>query len=671
MTRNCWVILGIILIIHVCCPAWVGAQPADSLTTRLLAYADSAKRLRDTNRDTEAFALLRAALHNARHQSSKRGLVSLYFQLGLSERKRNQYEAGTLALLQANRLARQLNDTVQLFRVGYALGMVYNDQGLYTESARHCHATFGYCTPAYPKNDSLRVSIMLASIYRNMGNKALYQQYLDLAIHLGRRSKNLLEQLFAEFQQGTRWEEEGKYQAALNTRQHAMQLIRRLPTADQAEYMTNNLTGLARMYRKLRQWQPAENALKEALQWELRYRSVATQALVYTELAYLQADQGRQQAALQTGAQALLLARKTNRPDLVQPALEGLLQLQKKYGRFEDALSTTQELHKLTDSLATVAKMKAVAQVEARYKVAAKEGTIQLLRQEARIKQLEAETRQRELATVRRQQYGFIGLTIVLLTGLGVIGYLFFRTRRLQRQAEEQGQLLAMQADELQQINATKDRLFAIIGHDLRSPVTNLQFALGELALYATHTPAQASLMGQVSDQIGHLGRLINNLLYWSLAQQGMLRDRMEWLCPDSLLSDCQTLFADRIQRRKLTIATVETADEIWADEVQMQIIIRNLFDNATKFSPVGSTIFVNWERSGATYSVTFINTVDESHSAAAGSNLGLNVVDELVKRHNGSMTAQILPDKQWQTRIVWPLLNEELLRKTTIVEMA
>ena len=59
------------------------------------------------------------------------------------------------------------------------------------------------------------------------------------------------------------------------------------------------------------------------------------------------------------------------------------------------------------------------------------------------------------------------------------------------------------------------------------------------------------------------------------------------------VFTDCQSLFTDIIHHKALQLEVSLVAEPVWADESQLQIILRNLLDNAIKFSPTGGTIQV------------------------------------------------------------------------------
>jgi two-component sensor histidine kinase len=260
-----------------------------------------------------------------------------------------------------------------------------------------------------------------------------------------------------------------------------------------------------------------------------------------------------------------------------------------------------------------------------------------------------------ELNDLKREQQQFQKVLAGGILLLLVLCLLLIRTWRLYRRTEQQRQLLDLQAADLQAINANKDKLFSIVSHDLRTPVNNLHYLLQDLRQTNWQSQEWPPLLGQLTDRVGVLGRLINNLLYWSLVQQGLLRDREEQVDLSEIMVDCLAVFNDTIQRKELDVRVSGPMPHIRSDENQMLIIIRNLVDNAVKFSPVKGTIQVQWTNSSSGLLLDVYNATAPQSELSTGANLGLRLVNDLVTRQKGSVKTQLLSESFWQVSIRWP----------------
>ena len=484
-------------------------------------------------------------------------------------------------------------------------------------------------------------------------------------IQSARHSKDPMQQMLAESWLAYGLEERGLHHQVLARRLRALAITRTLPLAIQPDYLTSQLSELARTYRKLRQWQSAGQALKEARYWETKYHSVATQAVIYTEMACLNADRGHQQAALQTGERAVTLARRSSRPDIVRMALDSLFRIQQRYGQFEAALHTAQETHHLTDSLASVAKVQAIATIETRYKVAAKETTIKTLRTDVTIQRLRTEARQRALATSEQRQLVLRWLTIILAAILALVVFLLWRSRQLQRQTEQQRVLLDEQTSELQHLSREKDKLFAIVSHDLRVPGVQLMQVINQNLQLAPPPEAVPGLLITLQKQVGNFNQLVDNLLYWSLNQRGHLRIIPERLFLDELVAEAIERFTADLTRKKLSVMNQVKHELVTTDENLMGLVLRNLLHNAIKFTPVNGTITLcsercaNWldlviQDSGPGFTAT--QQADAGAPDTPGTGLGLVVSDELMQACGGKLLVQEMEPHGTEVYLSWPV---------------
>lgn len=631
------------------------AQPTapDLLTTQIIAHADSARHLLEANQDDKAFAMIRAGLQNPRWHQSLSGTLHLYYQLGIAERKISRLAESLAALNRANQLAIQLHDTVQLVRMGYALSVVYADQGQLVQAVGQCHRTLAYAK-FHPELAYTSLKL-LSALYEELGNQPAADAYRNRFINLLSNSKNPLLRINAETARAENWEFKKRYDQAFIHYTKAIEMVR---TLNEPDIVGELCMSLSRVNQKLRHWDAALKALNEAKYWESRYRSIPAQTVIYREMASVLAAQGKPKQALQSAERAVALSYKSQRPGALLPALDTLQRIQSLNGQFRAAWLTAKTLRQLTDSLATVSKVEAVAQIETRYKVAAQETTIKGLQKDALIKKLQVKTRQRELNTIKGQQEILFGVLGSLVIGLSVIGFLFTRTHTLQQKTEEQRQLLESQTAELQASNQTKDKLFSVVSHDLRSPITNLQHLFQNLRQTHEQRGLMLPLLTQAEDQISQLSRLTNNLLYWALTQQGLLQDRLVWVDLTALIADCQLLFQDSIERKHLQISITGQAAPVWADENQMLIVIRNLLDNAIKFAPPNSPIEfgLNTTERGTTLVVS--NQIAAQAANFAGSNLGLKLIKGLIERQNGSLRINRPDESIWQVHFYLPALS-------------
>ncbi len=150
---------------------------------------------------------------------------------------------------------------------------------------------------------------------------------------------------------------------------------------------------------------------------------------------------------------------------------------------------------------------------------------------------------------------------------------------------------------ELQKLNDTKDKLFSIISHDLRSPFAQLK---GILDLFEKGGISEAELkyfLPEIIKNVNYTSDLLNNLVYWAKSQMSGLHADPELFSIYKLVANKENLFDKEIKGKNLSF-TNQVAQEVivYADKNMIDLVIRNLVANAIKFCRKTDTILVKSE---------------------------------------------------------------------------
>jgi PAS domain S-box-containing protein len=146
----------------------------------------------------------------------------------------------------------------------------------------------------------------------------------------------------------------------------------------------------------------------------------------------------------------------------------------------------------------------------------------------------------------------------------------------------------------LQELNATKDKFFSIIAHDLRNPFTSL-ISFSELIYKNVNrlsTEKIESLAFRMNDSAKQAYTLLENLLHWSKMQTGILKPDPQELNVEDLLDEIKRVSSSIAIAKGIKIKIEETCSgKIVADRQMMNTVLRNIIANAIKFSHANSTI--------------------------------------------------------------------------------
>lgn len=151
---------------------------------------------------------------------------------------------------------------------------------------------------------------------------------------------------------------------------------------------------------------------------------------------------------------------------------------------------------------------------------------------------------------------------------------------------------------ELKELNATKDRFFSIIAHDLRSPFNSL---LGFSDLLVSRFDRYSDekkihLIKAINEISGSASILLDNLLAWSRSQSGRIKYKFEELPVSAMVEDIIDLYKQIASKKQITIINmIDRSTYIYADKNTINTVLRNLISNALKFTPRYGTITI-WQ---------------------------------------------------------------------------
>lgn len=256
------------------------------------------------------------------------------------------------------------------------------------------------------------------------------------------------------------------------------------------------------------------------------------------------------------------------------------------------------------------------------------------------------------------------------------------RTRLIEAQKSE----ILQKNDELKALNASKDKFFSIIGHDLRNPFNSI-IGYTELLLMKLKEINLEELQKSleiVRDSSRQAYELLENLLLWARSQTGSLTFRPGPADMKMLVKECVTLLKTQASHKNITIHT-HSDDQVIidADMNMIRTILRNLVTNAIKFTPQFGEIQIQLTleenecivrvRDNGTgiekERLSSIFNIGTSHKTRGtegepGTGLGLILSREFVEKHGGKIEVASEVGKGSEFSMRLPLLNHHDTKK-------
>ena len=160
----------------------------------------------------------------------------------------------------------------------------------------------------------------------------------------------------------------------------------------------------------------------------------------------------------------------------------------------------------------------------------------------------------------------------------------------------EQTKVLTESEKRLKQLNATKDKFFSIIAHDLKNPLNNI-LQLSHL-LKESYSPADND-ESNLDEIVTHLTtaaenttKLLANLLDWAQFQRGHIKYDPQKLSLISINKQCFELLGSTAFAKNISLtSSINSSIHVLADENMVLTLLRNLISNAIKFTPANGTI--------------------------------------------------------------------------------
>jgi signal transduction histidine kinase len=271
------------------------------------------------------------------------------------------------------------------------------------------------------------------------------------------------------------------------------------------------------------------------------------------------------------------------------------------------------------------------------------------------------------------QTWWFIIFEVIVAVILITFIYFYLLNKRTNRLLTLQNQeiyasnkKLKESQKQLEELNATKDKFFSIVAHDLKNPFTSL-LSISELMSKNYDTLDEEDKISSIESfhrSARRIFTLLENLLTWSRSQTGGIEFKPVEFNISSLAIDCIKLFKLPAQKKgiKLQLETTKNI-QAYGDPEMINTVIRNLVHNAIKYSNSGGTVTldIKLEEGLVKVAVTdegvgikeaqlkkIFNLASQSVSVGTGgekgTGLGLMICKEFVEKNGGKLLVKSSP---------------------------
>lgn len=598
------------------------------------------------NKRDEGIDSIRRAIELAISLDDKPLLAEAYLSLGLELSEKDEHKLSIQNQQKSLELFTYLDDSLSMSYAYNNIGRSYFHLGDMVAALRNYHEALLLKQIVGDQNEVAGALDNLALVYKRIDNydKALLYNRRSIEIQKARQDTFSLSLSYLNV--GNIYRKLHKYDSAIIYHSQALSMSESLYDTIGIAYACYNL-GSA--YFDKKSLSKSRTSFLKALEIFKKSNSKSLQISTMSALARVYLELKDLTSARNIAAEALSIAESLERSSHYQGLLEILYEVNKAKGNYQKALEYHEQFFIYSDSLLNQQKVESITELETNFEIVQRDNEIELLNKTNEINDL-------RLAQSERNKLIYFLFGVLLL---GIIGILY-RSYKGKKRAEEK---LADQNRRLEELNAAKDKFFAIIAHDLNSPLSafkSLSTGLSENFRQLSEMELQNYLVS-LKTSSEELVSLLQNLLQWALSQTKNLRLNRQNINLGDLLTKNVHLLEENASQKSIDVEVqVEKDYQVYADAQTVDLVFRNLIANAIKFTSINGKIAIKTssdqdmisieiEDTGIGMTSEDINklfkiTEDVSHigsSKEKGTGLGLILCKEFIERNNGQILVE------------------------------
>jgi two-component system sensor histidine kinase/response regulator len=350
--------------------------------------------------------------------------------------------------------------------------------------------------------------------------------------------------------------------------------------------------------------------------------------------------------------QSYKISNKLSDLNLKKAILKNLQEINTQLGNFENALDNSEELKNIEEQLKIPEALQYLAINEAELSFKLKEEKIKL-------------EHEKELNKQKTTKLIFIGSSVFALAVIILILLILIEKNKHNKV--------------LKKANDTRDKMFRLIAHDFRSPLISISNTV-HLIPYKIKAKDYDSINGLISNVTHSVNRvltLIDNLINWALSQHDNIPYKPEKYNLLDISKDIVEIYNDVASYKNIKIENqVQENIQIYADKNILNTVLRNLINNAIKFTPENGQIEIKTSVNGEHVTISIVDNgigidkerlakifeVEKSKTEGTegekGNGLGLFFCKEFVKKNKGDIWVESEINKGSTFSFTIPLHN-------------
>ena len=475
----------------------------------------------------------------------------------------------------------------------------------------------------------------------------------------------------------------GKYAEALASHKKALKISR--ATGNKMKEALS-LNDIGEVYRLMKN--DDKSLANHTVALEIRERLMDKRGIAesYNNIGRLYYQQKSTDKAISYLLLALTSGQEAQAQKEILASYDLLSQSYKELGDYKNALAYNELYLAISEFIQNEKQEQQLVETQNRYVLG---------KQQSQIEKLEAVRLDRENQIAAQKEFRNFLMVLISLSLIIALLILFLylfkrRSNAILKVAKEEVQ---KQNIKLQELNATKDKFFSIISHDLKGPLNSLT-AFSHLLIDHTETLTKEEIQMLAKDldkSVKNLFALLENLLEWSRSQTGNIDFTPETVDLMEILTANKALLDGQARKKRIEINLQENEPHyVRVHKNSVNTVVRNLVSNAIKFTAEGGFITVDIHKTGTQLSVSVADTgigmsqevidklfrLDKKYSTNGtanekGTGLGLILCKDFVEKNGGRIAVKSEPGKGSVFTFSFPMSLTVPAAKTTVAEPA
>ncbi|HKD05111.1 MAG TPA: ATP-binding protein [Bryobacteraceae bacterium] len=239
-------------------------------------------------------------------------------------------------------------------------------------------------------------------------------------------------------------------------------------------------------------------------------------------------------------------------------------------------------------------------------------------------------------------------------------------------------QAAASRIEAARQSESLKDLLLDALAHDFVTPLTSVKGAITAVRSEYIHEPDEDDLLAVAEEETDKLNGMVNEVIDMARIDSGHLQIRRRNLSPHDLIQDCLRRMSSLLDRRPTEINLPEDIPAISADPDLAAVALRQLINNAVKYSSPRTKIEISGNQSegmvvisvrdeGPGVSPDEVDAIFDRYyrgsriqSSVPGTGMGLSIARDIVAGHGGRIWVKNRPDRGAEFAFTLPIAEPE-----------